>query len=268
MSLFFEIGLFLLLFYVLLLFFFYIVQERLIFYPTTARHHPKKNDKIEPYTLHRDGIQLRGWLVNPQFVATRVLIYYGGKGEDIFLNIEEFEEIQIATLLVPYRGYATCSGQPGEASLFADALAIIDDIKNKFLPKKIFLMGRSLGTGVACYAAAKQEISGEVIGEISGVILVTPFASISALARLRYPWLPVSLLLRHKFLSDEYVRQVKAPFLVLYGSEDKVVPPLQTKKLLNCIKSDKKEIYIKGADHGTIDMHPEYWPAILEFLLT
>ncbi len=259
MSLFLEIGLFLVLFYVLLTFFFYIVQERLLFYPATGRYRPEQKKRIQPYTLTGKNIQLHGWLVNPEFSDRRLLIYYGGKGEDIFLNIEEFEDIQIATLFVPYRGYSINSGQPGETTFFADALAIIDDVRQQFSPGKIFLMGRSLGTGVACYAAAKREVN--------GVILVTPFASISALAKIRYPWLPISLLLKHKFLSDKYVRQVTAPFLVLYGDEDTVVPPLQTKKLLNCIKSETKEIYIKGANHGTIDMHPEYWPAILEFLL-
>ncbi len=259
MSLFIKIALFLLFSYILLLFFFYIVQERLLFYPTTARYKPKPGEKIQPYTLQRGNVRLYGWLVNPEFSRERLLIYYGGNGEDIFLNIDEYEDIQAATLFVAYRGYSASEGEPGEAVLFADALAVIDDIKEQYQPQQIFLIGRSLGTGVACYAASRRNVS--------GVVLVTPFASICRLAKLCYPWMPVSLLLKHKFLSEHYVKQVTVPFLVLYGGKDRVVPPEQTKILLDAIKGKKKEMYIKGADHGTIDMHPQYWQAVLEFLL-
>ncbi len=259
MSLFLEIGLFLLLSYVVLLFFFYSIQQRLLFHPTTGRYQPGPGEKAEPYTLQRGTIQLRGWLVNPGFVRRRLILYYGGNGENVFHNIDEFADIQAATLFVAYRGYSGSDGEPGEAALFADALAVIDDITTRYNPQQLFVMGRSLGSGVACYAAAKRQIT--------GAILVTPFASISRLAKARYPWLPVSLLLKHKFLSEHYVKEATAPFLVLYGGRDRIVPPQETRLLLDAITSEKTEIYIKDADHGTIDMHPQYWPAVLAFLL-
>ncbi len=226
MSLFLEIGLFLLLSYVVLLFFFYTIQQRLLFHPTTGCYQPEPGEKAEPYTLQRGTIQLRGWLINPGFARRRLILYYGGNGENIFHNIDEFADIQAASLFVAYRGYSGSDGEPGEVALFADALAVIDDITARY-----------------------------------------PFASISRLAKARYPWLPVSLLLKHKFLSEHYVKEATAPFLVLYGGRDRIVPPQETRLLLDAITSEKTEVYIKGADHGTIDMHLQYWPAVLAFLL-
>lgn len=258
-----QIVFFFLFFYITLLMYMYISQERSLFYPNTARYQPKKDERVQPYKLHRPygrgNLQLCGWLVNPEHIRTRLIIYYGGNGEDVFSNIDEFAEIQAATLFVAYRGYAGSEGEPGEASLFADALAVFDDIESsRPHPRQVFLMGRSLGTGVACYVASQREVH--------GVILVSPFDSICRLAQIRYPWLPVSLLLKHKFDSSFYAPKVTAPFLILYGTRDRIVPPLHTKALLRVIQSEKEVVCIENAEHGTIDMHPQYWPSILEFL--
>lgn len=262
MTLFFQITLFFLFFYVLLALFMYISQERFLFYPTTARYQPRQGERVQAYCLQRhwgrERLHLRGWLVNPEYARSRLIIYYGGNGEDIFVNIDEFSEIQAATLFVAYRGYGGSEGTPGEKGFFADALAIFDDIAAQYQPHRIFVMGRSLGTGVACYVASKREVG--------GVILVTPFDSVTRLAQARYPWLPISLLLKHTFSSSVYAAQVNAPFLILYGGRDRIVPPTRTRSLLAVIQSRKDEVFIDNADHGTIDMHPQYWPAILEFL--
>ena len=119
-------------------------------------------------------------------------------------------------------------------------------------------MGRSLGSGVACYVASLREVV--------GAILVTPYDSLVAVAQSVYPWLPVGHLLRHNFDSIRYVGQIDAPLLIFYGGQDNVIRPARTKKLLEHITGEKVVVYIERADHGTIAMFPEYWPAIIEFL--
>jgi len=111
---------------------------------------------------------------------------------------------------------------------------------------------------VACYVASKREVMGS--------ILITPYDSLVAVAQSVYSWLPVSKLLRHRFESIRYVTGVDSSFLVFYGGQDNVVPPARTERLLEYIQSKKKVVYIERADHGTIGMFPEYWPAIIEFL--
>lgn len=183
MLLIFQILIFFLAGYLFCVLFMYFRQESFIFLPTKAKHDGHGYDNIIDYQLDQKTALLRGWLVNPQLVQEKLIIYYGGNAEDIFLNIEEFTDIKAASLFVAYRGYGPSSGVPGEAELFADSLAVIDDIVSRYSPKKIFLIGRSLGSGVACYAAANKEIQ--------GLILITPYDSIENIARLNYPWLPV-----------------------------------------------------------------------------
>jgi len=238
--------------------FMYLKQDSFIFFPTVAKHEGHTLANVADYRLDRQTACLRGWLVNPHLVRQKLLIYYGGNAEDVFLNIDEFRDIEAASLFLPYRGYGPSSGKPGEKELFADALAVIDDLVGRYSPAEIYLIGRSLGSGVACYAAAHRPVQ--------GVVLITPYDSIENIARAGYPWLPVSLLLKHRFLSVGYLPEIRCPFLVIYGGNDRVVPPERTRNLIDHIPGEKKVIFLERADHGTIDMFAEYWQAILGFI--
>ncbi len=258
MSLLLEMLFLLLIVYLSCVLFMYLRQESFLFFPTAARHEGHGYENVVDYRLVQKTATLRGWLVNPALVREKLLIYYGGNAEDIFLNIDEFRDIKAASLFVAYRGYGPSDGRPGESELFADSLAVIDDMVDRYSPKEIFLIGRSLGSGVACFAAAHKEVQ--------GTILITPYDSIENVARSAYPWLPVSLLLRHRFPSVQYLSRIPCPLLVIYGGKDGVVPPKRTKNLIDHIAGEKEILFIDRADHGTIDMFPEYWEAVLLFI--
>jgi len=95
--------------------------------------------------------------------------------------------------LVNYRGYGASEGSPSERALFADALLVLDALRERpdVDPARVALVGRSLGSGVATYVAANRPVA--------GVALVSPYDSVTALARRQFPWLPIELLLRHPF---------------------------------------------------------------------
>lgn len=259
MWLIFQLLFFLLIGYLSCVLFMYFRQESFLFFPPKARHSDHGYENVVTYQFAQKSGTLRGWLVHPEMAGERLLIYYGGNAEDIFLNIDEFSDINAASLFVAYRGYGPSDGSPGEKALFADALAVVDDIVDRYVPKEIFLVGRSLGSGVACYVAANRTVQ--------GALLITPYDSIENIARSSYPWLPVSLLLKHRFNSLQYLDRISCPLLVIYGGQDRVVPPARTENLLHHIAAAKKHsIYIERADHTTIDMYPEYWQAILGFI--
>jgi len=258
MALVFQIVLYLVIFYIFCALFMYLRQDSFIFYPTAARHASHTYDKVVDYHLERGSVDLRGWLVNPGFARQKLLIYYGGNAEDVFFNIEEYQGIQAATLFVAYRGYGPSSGKPGEVELFADVLAVLDDIARTTAAQEIYLIGRSLGTGVACYVAAHRPVQ--------GAILITPYDSLENVARSHYPWLPIGQLLKHRFVSLALLPLIRCPLLVLYAGRDRVVPPERTENLIRHMPGEKEVVFIAEADHGTIEMYPEYWPAVLRFL--
>jgi uncharacterized protein len=66
--------------------------------------------------------------------------------------------------------------------LLQDALAIHDHLVATRAPDRIVAVGLSLGAGPAAHLAHERPIA--------GLILVTPFDSLKALAREHYPWRP------------------------------------------------------------------------------
>ncbi len=247
----------LLLLYCILLLFMYFQQHNFLFFPHWGRH--QNHDKnVEEYSYDNKGITLRGWLVAPDNIKSNLLIYYGGNAENIFFSISEFTGYSdFSSLLVNYRGYGSSDGRPSEAGLIEDALAVYDTIQKRHRPKRVFLMGRSLGSGVAVQVAAKRKVD--------GIILITPYDSIESLARNRYPFLPVSLLLKHKFKSTDYTADIDCPTLVVYGGRDNVIANKSTLKLIETLPK-KKVVLINEAGHNDIGSYLTYNTAVSTFL--
>ncbi len=258
MSLFFQIIIYVVVAYLFIVAFMFFRQESFLFFPPSAHHELHEYPNIQNYNLSQGEVTLNGWLVNPLYAREKLLIYFGGNAEDVFFNVDEFQDIQAASLFVAYRGYGPSGGSPGETEFYADALAVIEDAVQRYKPKELYLMGRSLGSGVACYAAAHKKVQ--------GVILVTPYDSIEMVAKQVYPWLPVGLLLKHKFNSVEHLPALNSPVLILYGGSDEVIRPERTRSLINSITGESEVLLIDRAEHGTIEMYPEYWDAILRFI--
>jgi uncharacterized protein len=247
-----------LLFYGSLLLFVFVYQKKFIFYPTRARHN-MQNSIVAPLSLTNEEETLQGWIVHSKFAEKKIILYFGGNAEDIFYSIDQFVSFaDTAAVLVHYRGYGTSTGTPGEKELFSDASAIFDHIIARYAPEKIFLMGRGLGSAVACHVAAQRRTT--------GIILIAPFDSLEYLVKRKLPFLPASLILRHKFRTLESVKNIDSPALILYGGQDRIVPPKQTENLIRYMKGPKKLVYLEEAEHNTLEHFAEYNLKILQFI--
>ncbi len=246
----------------------YLAQERLIFYPRpldegSARVLQRTVPRSEAFELVAgDGTRLRGWLLRGQSPAPWPLVlYFGGNAEEVSWLLPELARMpDWATLLVNYRGYGLSEGRPSEAALYRDALALYDKIvqRAEIDPRRVVVVGRSLGTGVATYVASQRPVA--------GVVLVSPFDSMVEVARGVYPFLPVDLLLRHRFESDTRARLIHAPLLALVAAQDTLVRPERSRRLLEAWGGATRLELLEGVDHNTIHTHPHYWPLIAGFL--
>ncbi|MFN2353384.1 MAG: alpha/beta hydrolase [Desulfopila sp.] len=246
-----------LLLYSALLLFLYFQQKKFIFFPTRA-HHEAPQHSVE-FTLRHDNVVLQGWLFQEKYAPDRLIFYYGGNAEDIYYAVEQFQQYgDTAALFVNYRGYGASTGSPGQQEIFKDALAVFDEVTQRYRPKKVFVMGRSLGSGVAGHVASRRPVD--------GAILITPFDSIEAIAGRRFFFLPVSLLLRHPFRLIDSAAQFTAPSLIIYGGNDSTVLPAQTERLIENIRGEKKSVLIEDAEHNNIDMFDRYHLEILQFI--
>lgn len=245
----------------------FFAQDQLIFYRQPAPGVPPRAaslviDAVRIATA--DGLSLHGWLGRPVSAAGQGLplaIYFGGNAEEVSHMVAQATHFPGWSLLaVNYRGYGGNAGAPSERALFSDALAVYDWAAGRpdVAPACIAAIGRSLGSGVAVYLAAERRLA--------SLVLITPFDSLRAVARRHYPYLPVSLLLRHRFDSIERAPRISTPMLALAAQRDSVIPPAHALALYGQWRGPKTWREIAGADHNDLDSGPEYWKAIADHL--
>ena len=179
------------------------------------------------------------------------VIYFGGNAEDVSGSLPELAAAfpSHALYLPHYRGYGGSSGKPTQAALFADALAIFDQLRAQH--PNITLVGRSLGSGVAVHVAS--------VRPAARLVLVTPYDSIAELAAQQFPFVPVGFLLSDKFESWRFAPQVKVPTTIIAASDDEVIPMESTRKLLSRFQPGVAQFsVIPGTGHNNISDSPAY----------
>lgn len=240
----------------------WLFQERMIFFPRPLEHRPAPRPNVEEITIPvAGGVKLRGWLVKSRDAPAPLVIYFGGNAEEVsWLGEAAGNLAGWALLLVNYRGYGESEGKPGERELLADAIAIHDYARQR--PDvnlgRIVAMGRSLGSGVAVHLAAERPLR--------GVILVSPYDSLVAVAKHHYPYLPISVMLRHRFDSVARAPQIDTPLLCLVATEDRIIPVSHSRALFEAWGGRKTWHEIPRADHDSIAGESGYWSAIADFL--
>jgi pimeloyl-ACP methyl ester carboxylesterase len=235
----------------------WIRQESYLFVPKHYDPYPQ----FEPFRWDRtiNGVHHQGWFLDKG--KEKTVIYHGGNAEDLAGHCEVMMAgLDANALLVNYRGYGQSAGTPGEKELVADCIAIFDLFcaEKNIAPSTIYLMGRSLGTGVAIQVAAARP-------QAAGLILVTPYESIAAIARFQYPWLPIERMLRHPFRAIDFAPKIKMPTRVILAEFDEVIPVESGRKLGEAL-GGPKEIITLPMGHMDINEHPGYFGMINRFI--
>ena len=230
----------------------YVQQRSMLYFPAPAM----ANVQAQAFELSSDGLQLKGWIVNPE--QKEAVIYFGGNGEQIEWNAAEFQASipNVSVYLVPYRGYGGNSGEVTEANLYRDALNLFDKVKPQHA--SVSLIGRSLGTGVATYVASERKVD--------KLILVTPYDSIVNVAQDKYPIFPVSLLLKDRFESAQRTGRIKAETLVMIAGNDEIISRANTDNLIRHFTQKPNVAIFKSAGHISISSDARYQKTISSFL--
>ncbi len=226
--------LFLALLYLAGAFYLYLFQERLIFRPDLA---PKEVD-LPPGAkrVFLDGLEVG--VIDKKSDTT--IFYFGGNANNALEVLHIFAHLPFNVVTFNYPGYANSKGSPSQEAIFAAAKKVYEH----FHTSHNVVVGRSLGTGVAAYIAANYPVD--------GIVLITPYHSITHLAKLRYPIYPANLLVRHPFPTYRYIQRTSAPVIVFLAEHDDTTPPATFTKLRPYIKDLKKVITIEESTHADI----------------
>jgi uncharacterized protein len=250
--------------------FLYFLQDRLIFFrqPLDAGRRDsvlQRFPNVEEVNLvAQDGTRLHGFLSKPAAVAGTkfpLVIYFGGNAEEASWLLEEGQRPQgWAWLTVNYRGYGWSEGSPGEQAMAADARRIYDwtRLRSDIEHSRIVAFGRSLGSGVAVRLASERPLA--------GVVLATPFDSLESVAKHHYPFVPVSLILRHRFDSLALAPRIGVPMLCIVAERDSIIPAEHARRLFAAWQGDKRLVSITNADHNDVSANAAFWREIGNFL--
>jgi len=232
--------------------FLYTYQEKILYHPTP-------NIKIDypQMVLLRDGAKVVVHVLNPEH--KNAILYFGGNAESMAQSADYIAQQfpEFTCYLMDYRGFGESTGEASEKVLYADALALYDEVVKKH--DRISIGGRSLGTGIATYVAAHREVS--------KLALITPYDSIVSVAQGRYPLYPADWLLKDKYDSLNRVKDIKSQTFIVIAQNDKVIPRIHTQRLIDAFKKEQLQVtVIKNRGHMDISDDAGYYKIMQDFI--
>ena len=230
----------------------WLFQRRLIYFPLEHDVPPAENilpGASDVVLTTTDGLELGAWFVPATAGSPRatVLIFNGNAGHRAARAplARVLADRGFAVMLFDYRGYGGNPGSPTERGLALDAraarqyLLTREDVDHD----RLVYFGESLGAAVALELAVEHPPA--------ALVLRSPFASMTEIGQLHYPFMPVGLLLADRFSSIDRAPSLEAPLLVIAGDRDDIVPYAQSRALFDAaMRPRKRFVKIDGAGHN------------------
>lgn len=191
--------------------------------------------------------------VAPRTPAIAVVVYFGGNGEDLYataFTAGELTAYGVEAIAHEHPGYGASPGTPSVASLLAAAERTVDAaaLRARELAVPLVVVGSSLGTFCAVHTAAR--------GGVDRLVLRAPPTTMVAAAKARFGFLPVDLLLRHRFDNVAEAARVACPVLVLHGDRDGIVPQALGRELA-ALLPNARFVSVPGAGHNNLYLSAE-----------
>jgi pimeloyl-ACP methyl ester carboxylesterase len=159
--------------------------------------------------------------------------------------------------MVEYPGYG---GQPGLPTELALEQATDEAFHLLTTNKPIYLLGESLGTGVAAYIAGRHP------DQIAGVALLAPYNTLVDVAQAHLIVLPAKLIIQDKFPAEDFLSNFHGPVGIVTGGRDTVVPEKLGHRLYDHYHGPKKLWRFPKEDHDSVMfLPPEFWQQVITF---
>ena len=243
------------------------IERRYLFFPTKEIAYTPSQaglDYEEVFFLTEPGMRLHGWYVPGRTDLT--WLWFHGNGGNISHRVDEValfhHRLGVNQFIFDYRGYGRSQGRPTEQGTYRDARAALEYLRARpdVAADRIVYFSRSLGSAIAVELASSQAPL--------AMVLVSPFASVSDMAQLTIPFLPMHWLVGERYDSLASIGRFDRPLLILHGDQDETVPVSQGRKLFEAANSPKQFRPLEGAGHNDTYSRggAAYWDALTEFL--
>ena len=190
------------------------------------------------------------WLAHADADAP-VLLYLHGARWNVTgsaARMRRMRDLGFSVLGIDYRGFGESSDGgadqgPSEARAYEDARAAWAWLAEHHPQRHRYIFGHSLGSAIGVHLASE-------VDDASGLIVEGSFPSIAAVvSTFRWGWLPVSALITQRFDAESRIAKVKAPVLVVHGSDDRLIPSSLGRALYDKAPGPKRVVLVDGGSH-------------------
>jgi pimeloyl-ACP methyl ester carboxylesterase len=234
----------------------YLLHERIVFQPDrlSPDYAFRFDQPFEEFFLDdpSNGLQVNALYFPAPADAKGVILYFHGNADNLQRwggYAGDFTELGYHVLAVDYPGYGKSPGTPSEENCYRSAALAYQWARKRFPAEKIIIYGRSLGSGIASWLAARQPAQ--------QLILETPFPNIPAVFRYRASALLIPLPLKTSFPVADYLNQVDYPVTIFHGTRDLIIPYKVALALHPTVGADRF-ITIAGAGHKNLSDYALY----------
>jgi pimeloyl-ACP methyl ester carboxylesterase len=252
--------------YLMFLLIVFLFQQKLIYFPDTySLAEQQQLAEQADLKLWPSADDYRGLASNTSQSTGKgtIIVFHGNAGSatDRTYYRDALERQGYRVVLAEYPGYAARKGTPSEQALVADGVQTAKQALKDF-GEPIFLWGESLGGGVASGIV----LSGQV--PVKGIVLVTPFSSMTDVAQHHYWYFFAKWLIRDKFDNVSNLQDYRGNTAVLVAEKDEIIPAKYSLKLFELLPQPKKLWTFKDASHNTLPLYQglPWWQEVMQFV--
>lgn len=235
----------------------YTLAPKMLFYPNrdeNAERSLAALDYAEEISFEGKNGTVSGWLLNSAAENAPLILYFGGNGECAawklaFMAESEryagsFSEYRFAFL--DYPSYGKSTGTASDQSFREHGLDAYDYFSEERGISEIYILGFSIGTGVANYVASQRDVR--------GLALLAPYANGFDLynRQINIFYGPLRLLVAFHMEAEEYARAVRVTPLIYASDTDEIVPYESSKRLSEAYPNGAEFRIVAGAAHNEL----------------
>jgi uncharacterized protein len=224
-------------------------------------------EPFEEVWLDSGGVQLSAWWLPPPDgrPGAPVALMLHGNGENLETMrraglFHDFQGLGVGVLALDYPGYGRSGGTSREDDIIAGTDVAWSWLEQRAGDRPKALVGWSLGAAVAIEVAARR---GEAV---DGLVLLSPWDSLEAVARAHFPGPMVGWLLRERYDSVEAAGSVAASTLVIHGADDRIIPVELGRAVYEALPEPKLWVELPGVGHNDLLAQPVVWHELGRFL--
>ncbi|MCR4662607.1 MAG: lysophospholipase [Endomicrobiaceae bacterium] len=241
----------------------YFFQYNFLFEPDTKYKSPKDagfDMFSEEIVTAKDGTQLMTWYFEGDEDKPLILFFHGNTGLMARFTpaIIRLTNEGYSVAMIEYRGFGNTKGKISQETAFSDAVSFYDYYKNKKADKKIIFYGYSFGCAFVMGLTQYRDPE--------GIILTAPFSSLYQEVK-EFPVPFAFWVLKDKYPSDEYIKNIKCPLLIIHGTNDKLIDKSHSQRLFDFAPvKDKSIVFVGNVNHHDVFFKEKNNPMILEWL--